>query len=180
MAKQFLVWKDKACNGVNPEWLSLTGKEFYEFIQKEENKGRFFIKLKSFGDGDDEIIIESTEEQFLMEKSKQNRSYYLQQQNTGYKTISAFEEDDDELNEYDKNAVDEKSIEEVVEQAMLIGKLHEALEMLDEDEIEIVKLYYFDNETERTVAEKLGVHYMTLHNRKMKILEKLKKYLVQN
>ena len=175
MTKQFLVWNDKDCNGVNPEWLSLTGKEFYEFIQKEENKGRFFIKLKSFGDGDNEIIIESTEEQFLMEKSKQNRSYYLQQQNEGYKTISAYEEDDNELNEYDKNAGDEESIEDVIEQVMLIGKLHEALEMLDEEEKMIINLYYFQNLSEAESAGLMGISQQTFHNRKTKILKKLEK-----
>ena len=64
MAKKFLVWKDKNCNGVNPEWLFLTGDEFYEFIQKEENKGRHFIKMPPMDKGDDEITIEATKEEY--------------------------------------------------------------------------------------------------------------------
>lgn len=44
MANMFFVWKDPNCNGVNPEWIQMTGKQFHEFITKPENSKRTFIK----------------------------------------------------------------------------------------------------------------------------------------
>ena len=44
MANMFFVWKDPNCNGVNPEWIQMTGTEFHEFITKPENSKRTFIK----------------------------------------------------------------------------------------------------------------------------------------
>lgn len=43
--KYYLVWKDATCNGVNPEWIFMTGKDFYKFIKKTENKNRNFMTL---------------------------------------------------------------------------------------------------------------------------------------
>ena len=44
MANMFLVWKNPDCNGVNPEWIQMTGKQFHEFITRPENQKRKFIK----------------------------------------------------------------------------------------------------------------------------------------
>ncbi len=44
MANMFFVWKDPNCNGVNPEWIQMTGKQFHEFIIRPENQKRKFIK----------------------------------------------------------------------------------------------------------------------------------------
>jgi hypothetical protein len=44
MANMFFVWKDPNCNGVNPEWIQMTGKQFHEFITRPENQKRKFIK----------------------------------------------------------------------------------------------------------------------------------------
>ena len=181
MAKKFLVWKDKNCNGVNPEWLFLTGEEFYELIKKEENKDRHFIKMPPIDKSDDEIIIEANEVEYKKWLKEYKRSLYLYETRKNVEVISVnvfADEDDADL--YEKTASDEESIEDVVEKSILIGKLHEAIEQLTDEEKEIIRLYYFaDDATERSVATKMGMHYMTLHNKKTKILEKLKKILVQ-
>ena len=46
MKSIFLVWKDKNCNGENPEWIHMTAKEFFEFKQKPENSGRKFVQVE--------------------------------------------------------------------------------------------------------------------------------------
>lgn len=43
MKKIFFRWKDENCNGINTEWVEMTGKEFLEFKRKPENKHRKFI-----------------------------------------------------------------------------------------------------------------------------------------
>ena len=44
MTKKYFIWKDSECNGMNPEWIELTGEEFYKFINTPQNSGRKFIK----------------------------------------------------------------------------------------------------------------------------------------
>ena len=180
MAKKFLVWKDKNCNGVNPEWLFLTGDEFYEFIQKEENKDRHFIKMPPIDKGEDEIIIEATKETYDKSEKERKRANYVIQEMMKFETVSVYTfADEDNASLYDKTAANEESIEEVVEKTMLIGKLYEAIEQLTEEEREIIKLYYFtDGATDISAAAKLGIPRMTFRNKKKKILEKLKKSLV--
>ena len=46
MKSIFLVWKDKNCNGENPEWIHMTAKEFFEFKQKPENSERKFVQVE--------------------------------------------------------------------------------------------------------------------------------------
>lgn len=43
MKNMFFVWKDPNWNGVKPEWIQMTGEEFYAFVTKPENKARYFI-----------------------------------------------------------------------------------------------------------------------------------------
>ena len=181
MAKKFLVWKDINCRGVNPEWLFLTGEEFYEFIQKEENKDRHFIKLPSTDKETDEIIIESTEKQYKDWRKEYDRSLYTQERNKNVEVVSVnMFCDKDNADLYEKMKTDDESIEDVVEKSILIGKLREALKTLTEEERKIIEYYYFtEGATERSVAAQLGIHYMTLHSKKTKILEKLKNFFVQ-
>ena len=47
MESIFLVWKDKNCNGENPEWIHMTAKEFFEFKQKPENSERKFVQVNN-------------------------------------------------------------------------------------------------------------------------------------
>lgn len=182
MAKQFLVWKDRNCNGVNPEWLSLTGEEFYEFIRKEENKNRRFIKMPPIDKGEDEIIIEANEVEYMKWLKEYKRSLYLYEtkKNVEVVSVNVFT-DEDNADLYEKIASDEKSVEEVVEKSILVGKLHKALEQFSEEEKEIIRLYYFtDDATERSVAAQLGVSQPALHKKIKKNMKKLKMLVIKS
>ena len=182
MAKKFLVWKDKNCNGVNPEWLFLTGDEFYEFIQKEENKDRLFIKMPPIDKGEDEIIIEATKETYDKSEKERKRANYVIQEMMKFETVSVYTfADKDNADLYEKTASDEETVEDVVEKSILIGKLHEAIKTLNEEERKIVRLYYFkDDATERSVAKQLGISQPALHKKIKKILEKLKNLVIKS
>lgn len=61
--------------------------------------------------------------------------------------------------------------------------LKSALEYLTDEERVIIDVLYLKNSenlSERAMAEQIGIPQMTLNNRKLKILKKLKKYLAQN
>ena len=182
MAKKFLVWKDKNCNGVNPEWISLTGDKFYEFILKDENRGRRFIKIPPLEQGEDEYIIEANDEQYeKSEKERKRTNYYLNEMMKN-ETISVYSfADEDNASLYEKTSTGEISIEEAVEDTLLLGKLHKALASLNEDEQKIIKLYYFtEGATERSVADILGVSQPAFHKKMKKIIEKLKKLVIKS
>lgn len=62
MSKKYFIWKDHSCNGVNPEWIELSGSEFYQFINKPENKTRRFEVLDNrICDDADVLTFEVTE-----------------------------------------------------------------------------------------------------------------------
>lgn len=45
MSKKFFVWKNAAGDGADKEWIEMTGREFYQFIKRPENRHRCFMKL---------------------------------------------------------------------------------------------------------------------------------------
>ncbi|BFK68893.1 hypothetical protein I3000191B1_22170 [Flavonifractor plautii] len=51
------------------------------------------------------------------------------------------------------------------------------MEMLARSEKELILAIYFDGLTERQLASQTGLHYMTVHSRKIRILQKLKNLL---
>ena len=72
---------------------------------------------------------------------------------------------------------DQPSTEEHVERKILIEKLRKCLDMLPDGERELIKALFYDNLSEREISKKTGLHNMTIHNRKVKILKKLKKLM---
>ena len=64
MKSIFLVWKDKNCNGENPEWIHMTAKEFFEFKHKPENSERKFVQVddKNLSSKYSVIFIEANKE----------------------------------------------------------------------------------------------------------------------
>ena len=56
----------------------------------------------------------------------------------------------------------------------MAAKLNRCLSMLPKAERELILAIYYDGMSERQLASKTGVHYMTIHSRKRKILGKLK------
>lgn len=65
--------------------------------------------------------------------------------------------------------------------AAMSDRLHEALAMLPDTERALIDALFFSNDgrgmSEREYAAETGVHHMTIHSRKIRILGKLKKLL---
>lgn len=55
--------------------------------------------------------------------------------------------------------------------------LHKALDKLTDNEYDLIISLYFQNFTEREYAKRQGVYPNAIHNRKVRILGKLKKFL---
>lgn len=68
-------------------------------------------------------------------------------------------------------------IDKIVEIKLMSGKLHDCLALLAEDEKRLIVELFFNNNSERKVADKLEISQTTLNYRKRTILAKLKKLL---
>ena len=75
MSKKYYAWKNRDCQGITPEWIELTGKEFVELCKANKDlpdeEKRWFYKLPGLEEGDDYLVMECTYENFL--KSEQER-----------------------------------------------------------------------------------------------------------
>ena len=82
------------------------------------------------------------------------------------------------LSELNEQFVDESSsTENFVENKIMKERLRECLLLLSFAERSLIEALYYQNKTERELSKETGVHYSTIHSRKKKILEKLKKLL---
>lgn len=69
------------------------------------------------------------------------------------------------------------SLEDQFLHRQTIEKLAAALDTLSETERMLIDELFFNRKSERQLATQTGIHNMTLHSRKVKILGKLKKML---
>ncbi len=69
------------------------------------------------------------------------------------------------------------SVEAMVINKLLRDQLHEAWALLTEEEQTLLKALYFEDISEHELARAVGIPRMTIHNRKVKALGKLKKFL---
>ena len=71
----------------------------------------------------------------------------------------------------------QESVEDKLIKAEMLAKLALCLSVLSEQERLLIYLLFFKGESERTLCDMLGMAKTTLHDRKQKILSKLKKML---
>ena len=69
------------------------------------------------------------------------------------------------------------AIEEIVIAKITAEKLHQCLNQLPAGERSLLEEIYFSDKSERQVAQDLGIPHMTVHNRKVKALQKLRKMM---
>ena len=74
-------------------------------------------------------------------------------------------------------ADDAEGVEDAVIRKDDLCRLRAALDQLSEEERALIHALFFDERSERELEERMGVHRMTIHNRKIRILQKLKKML---
>lgn len=69
------------------------------------------------------------------------------------------------------------SIEEIVVSRLLYEKLHQCLELLPKGERKLIQALYFEGISERQLSKRIKIPHMTIHDRKAKALEKLRKWM---
>jgi RNA polymerase sigma factor (sigma-70 family) len=140
----------------------MDGKE-----RKEEYADRYFLPLNGY-------LLEVSRDDYLDYYKNINRMGYIRNEarRAGEVSLDSFSTFDD--------AGFQGLYEDVVEIALseiMIQHLHKAIALLDDNDQRLVKLLYFDEQTERQCAEIFGLSQHAIHSRKKRILKKLKNIL---
>lgn len=131
----------------------------------------YFIKVPG-------ALVEVTEEVYLTYYRMRCRTSAQQEKDT-YNGLTSYDALDtaDMLGIESIPDLEAPSVEDMVVDKLLREKLHRCLAQLPKAEQKLLHALYFDGLSERQVADGLGIHYMTLHSRKVAILRKLKKMM---
>lgn len=70
-----------------------------------------------------------------------------------------------------------ESMEDAIIKNMMIAKLRRCMEMLDKSERTLIVELYLRSKSERQLSAETGIPYMTIHDRKIKTLSKIKKLM---
>ena len=68
-------------------------------------------------------------------------------------------------------------IEQQTEDRLMIEKMYSCLRLLDPDDAEFIRMYFFQHVSRKELAKKYGVHPSNISRKAAKILEKLKKLM---
>ena len=180
MAKKYYRWKDENCNGIDPEWVQMTGTQFKAF--KDNNKSRKFIVIGDEALDDDILFMEATPEQYKIWKHNNNRAEYCKrlEYQVGVRFVSFDEEIDEteELTRHEVIADETVDIEQDTFRSEMFLKLKAALKTLTQEEYDLIFAMFLSDIpiTERAYAAKLGISGVAVHKRKTAILNKLKNF----
>lgn len=81
------------------------------------------------------------------------------------------------LEENRQFAAVEESVDEAAIKTVMIEKMLTCLKQLSTEEQELITALFFKGKSERQLSAETGNHFMTIHDKKIKILGKLKKMM---
>ncbi|MDD4431584.1 sigma factor-like helix-turn-helix DNA-binding protein [Oscillibacter ruminantium] len=70
-------------------------------------------------------------------------------------------------------------VEDLIMDKLILEKLHQCLAQLTKEDHDLIFTLFFQNKSEHQLATETGIPRMTIHNRKRRILARLKK-LIEN
>lgn len=176
MYKRYFRKKDPNCKASEIEWIEMTGREFYQFVNSPEGRGRYFIDM-------DDVVLEGTRSLARSYRSEKNHNDYLKRQGEGRTILSIYAVG----NKYgycgEEIAKDEtQDVEAQVIAQMELCALQTALSQLDPSSYQLIYSLFISNKrkTEQKLAKELGVSQNSINKQKKKILKRLKFLVVKN
>ena len=169
MERQYFRKKDPN-ETENIEWIQMSGKEFYQFIKSPEGRKRYFVAWK-------DLVLEVSQQEYADWRREKDHSGYLWEQEKLRTIVSLngkeIEEYGDGLDVISDPAAD---VEARVSRKKKIQALRDALLQLDTDSYRLIYALYLSDcrQTERQLAQELGISQSAVHKRKKKILKNLK------
>lgn len=178
MANKYFIWKDRNCNGHNPEWVEMKGKEFFDFLNSADGKGRRFILLGNNVCAEADVISlrrrrNSTPTGIRSIAVTSTSKGCAEFQHVSLDALCA----DGESDSFHALMADaDAAFEEDVIRSNLRSLLPHALSTLSEPSREAILLKYFEYPalSDAEIAERIGVEPMTFSKRRKRALAALK------
>ena len=123
------------------------------------------------------MLMEVTPEQYADFYRTKNRQRYLDRRSAESGDISIDMLTTDEFNGADILIDTAEPVDEQVIRKVMTDKLTCCLSLLSEDEQELIFKLFYEGMTEREYAAEKGIYHNAVHKKKVRILEKLKKFL---
>lgn len=147
---------------------------YEEFHHREQTcplyADRLFIPLHG-------MLMEVSEKDYLDFYKNRRRQKYIDERSAENGDFSYDMLTTDDFNGEDILPDKSEPLDEQVVQKIMTDKLKSALPLLAEDEQKLIREIFYENLSERSLAEKYDVSQVAIHKRKVKILEKLKKIM---
>lgn len=155
----------------NGKYTELT---YEEFRHREQTcplyADRLFIPLHG-------MLMEVSEKDYLDFYKNKRRQKYIDERSAENGDFSYDMLTTDDFNGEDILPDKSEPLDEQVVQKIMTDKLKSALPLLAEDEQKLIREIFYENLSERSLAEKYDVSQVAIHKHKVKILEKLKKIM---
>lgn len=136
----------------------------------EEYKSKKFLPLHG-------MLMEVTEKQYKEFYRQKRRQKYINERSAKNGDFSYDMLTTDDFNGEDILPDESEPLDEQVIRKIMMDKLRCALRLLSEDEQELIYGLFYENLSEREYAAQKGVYHNAIHNKKIRILKKLKKFL---
>ena len=158
----------------------------FEILRKMEDKpmakpGRLPDFRKMYPEASKEVIelLKETERKMqYQEYDLKAERTIIDQEAQQIRIIPSREDSYERLVEQDVQFLDDREqVEDQVLRKMQYEMLHKALSLLSDGEEELIRLLFFEERTEREVAETMGIYHNAVHKQKKRILRKLKNIL---
>lgn len=147
---------------------------YEELCHRKQTDISYADKLFIFLHG---MLMEVTEEAYRDFYRANRRQKYIAERSRKNGDFSYDMLTTDDFNGEDILVDDREPLDEQVVRKIMADKLRCAMFILSENEQELIRKIFFEELSERTLAEKYGVSQVAIHKRKVKILNKLKKLL---
>ncbi|WP_312699241.1 sigma factor-like helix-turn-helix DNA-binding protein [Sedimentibacter sp.] len=123
-------------------------------------------------------LISVSEEIYLEYYRMKRRELHLEEKDKAHRVFLYSALDTEETSGEDAIPdITSPKVEDVVTDKLLAEKLHQCLNQLTKEEQELIYILFFQNKSEHQVSRETGIAQKTIHNRKVRILSRLKKLL---
>lgn len=147
---------------------------YEELCHRKQTDISYADKLFIFLHG---MLMEVTEEAYRDFYSAKRRQKYIAERSRKNGDFSYDMLTTDDFNGEDIIVDDREPLDEQVVRKVMADKLRYAMFILPENEQELMHGLFFENLSEREYAAQKGVYHNAIHNKKMRILKKFKKFL---
>lgn len=123
-------------------------------------------------------LVPVSEEVYLTYHRMKRRETYLEERDTtnGVFYYSALDTEGTNGEDVIPDLVSPR-VEDLIMDKLIAEKLHQCLSQLAREEQELIYALFFQNKSEHQVSRETGIAQKTIHNRKVRILARLKKLI---